>query len=1072
MPTGSSSISVLHLEDSDLDAIYVRERLKNVGLSVDVKRATDRQSFVKLLHERTYDIILSDYQVPTFDGPEALDLAREYQPETPFIFVSGAMGEDLAVETLKRGATDYVLKDRLGRLGPSIQRALFESQQRRERVKAEKSLRAIEERLRLALHSARMGTWDLDLQTGRFECSNFCKASYGRAPEEAFGFDDLVKSICDEDRNGWDKSWNEAISLGADFEIEFRVYWPDGELHWAHIRGGCTKDSHGNTIAVSGVSLDVTERRRSVEALRASEERYRTLFTSIEQGFCAVDVMFDSTGRAVDYRFLEANPVFEVQTGLVDVVGKTVKELVPNLEPHWFEIYGRVAKTGESARFNNGSAAMGRWFDVSASRVGNDGSHKVAILFSDVTERKRAEYEREKLLKEVETERERLADVFQLAPSLMCVLRGPDHVLERANDRFCLLVGRSEILGKTIREALPELEAQGFVELLDKVYRFGEPFVGTGVPVLLQREPGCPLEEHFIDFVYQPLRDSEGRVSGVLAQGVDLTDRKRAEDKLTTLLIEEQRYATLLERVASASRSINAVLSAESIARIVTEEACAIIGARVGITTFTTTEDCSQHVRAVRRLDGQDSLDEDASEPEFDADLAGRVCKENQPIRVPRDSRSKAGWGRIAVPLVGHGNRNLGSVQLIDRWEGDFTAEDESVLVQLVAIAAVGIENARLYERLRNQDRRKDEFLATLAHELRNPLAPIRTGLSVLNMTTKPEETVKIREVMERQVAHMVRLIDDLLDVSRITRGKVKLKRERVDLRDVINEALEVSAPLIEGSRHQLIFTPMDAPVWLDADRTRLAQVVSNLLNNAAKYTPANGTIQLHAAKEGGEAVISVTDNGIGIEGEMLTRVFEMFTQVGQTVDRAQGGLGIGLALVSSLVEMHGGRVSATSDGLGKGSTFTVRLPIGMSLEARAAESDATLTKTPVSVLRVMVVDDNVDGAQTLALLLQMAGHATAVAFTGPEALENARQFKPDVIFLDIGLPGMSGYEVAQRLRDSDAHGNMIIVALTGWGTDDDRRQAREAGFDFHMTKPVDASRLEGMLADLAASRR
>ena len=1071
MPTGSGLITVLHLEDSDLDAIYVRERLKITGLSVEVQRATDRDSFLHLLKSRSYDVILSDYQVPTFDGLEALDLAREFQPETPFIFVSGAMGEDLAVETLKRGATDYVLKDRLIRLGPSIERALYESRQRAERLKAEESLRGIEERLRVALHSARMGTWDLDLRSGHFECSDFCKASYGRQPGDRFSLDDLVQSICEEDRWQWDQVWNDAIAHGSDFEIEFRVRWPNQEVHWAHLRGGCAKDTSGKTIAVSGVSIDVTERRRNEEALRASEERYRTLFTSIEQGFCAVDMIFDSSGRAIDYRFLEANPVFEKQTGLVDAVGKRVTELVPDLESHWFEIYGRVARTGEPARFNNVSEAMGRWFDVSATRVGQANSNKVAILFSDVTERKRAEQEREKLLRDVEIERERLADVFQLAPSLMCVLRGPTHIVERANDRFCLLVGRTEIIGKSIREALPELEEQGFVELLDKVYRFGEPFVGTGVPVLLQREPGCPLEERFIDFVYQPLRDAEGQVSGVLAQGVDLTDRKRAEDKLTTLLIEEQRYATLLERVASASRSINAVLSAESIARIVTEEACSILGARVGVTTFTTSDDCSQRVRAERRNGNRRRLGEDEVDSEFDADLAARVCKENRPIRIPRGRSSIDGWGRIAVPLVGHGNRNLGAVQLIDKWEGDFSTEDESVLIQLVAIAAVGIENARLYERLRNQDRRKDEFLATLAHELRNPLAPIRTGLNVMKLTTKPEDTTKIREVMERQIAHMVRLIDDLLDVSRITRGKVKLKRERVDLRLVLNEALEVSMPLIEANRHQLIVSPIDKAIWLDADRTRLAQIISNLLNNAAKYTPPGGEVELDAKQEGSEAVITVTDNGIGIEGEMLGRIFEMFTQVGQAVDRAQGGLGIGLALVSSLVEMHGGSVSADSRGLGHGSTFVVRLPIGVSLDAKGDDGDEAVGLEALRGMHILIVDDNVDGAQMLALLLKMAGHVTEVAYTGPEALEKAMTFQPDIIFLDIGLPGMSGYQVAQRLRENKGSRNLILVALTGWGTEEDRRQAQEAGFDHHLTKPVDASRLRNLLSEIRRIR-
>jgi CheY-like chemotaxis protein/two-component sensor histidine kinase len=340
-------------------------------------------------------------------------------------------------------------------------------------------------------------------------------------------------------------------------------------------------------------------------------------------------------------------------------------------------------------------------------------------------------------------------------------------------------------------------------------------------------------------------------------------------------------------------------------------------------------------------------------------------------------------------------------------------------------------------------------------------------------LASTPEEAQKIREVMERQVAHMVRLIDDLLDVSRITRGKVKLKRERVDLRNVIAEALEVSSPIIEGNRHELKVSMPSEAILLDADRTRLAQIISNLLNNAAKYTPPGGCISLTTTREGTEAIVSVKDNGIGIEGEMLSRIFEMFTQVGQSVDRAQGGLGIGLALVSSLVEMHGGTVSADSQGLGLGSTFTVRLPIGVSLAPYSGASSGNSTgPANRSSSRILVVDDNVDGAQTLSLLLKLAGYVTDVAYDGPEAITKARTFAPDVIFLDIGLPGMSGYEVAKRLRDDETQSQASLVALTGWGTDDDRRQAREAGFDRHITKPVEATKLRELLDELITSRQ
>jgi signal transduction histidine kinase/CheY-like chemotaxis protein len=371
---------------------------------------------------------------------------------------------------------------------------------------------------------------------------------------------------------------------------------------------------------------------------------------------------------------------------------------------------------------------------------------------------------------------------------------------------------------------------------------------------------------------------------------------------------------------------------------------------------------------------------------------------------------------------------------------------------------------AGLYDELRNQEQRKDEFLATLAHELRNPLAPIRSGLEVLRIAGDGERGRKTREMMERQVGHMVRMVDDLLDVSRITRGNVALRPERVELRAVLDSAVEASRPLIERAGHVLEARLPRDPLPLDADPTRLAQVLSNLLNNAAKYTPRGGRILVTAERDSGDLVVRVADTGVGIPSDMLPKVFDMFTQVGQSIDGAQGGLGIGLTLVRRLVELHGGTVAADSPGPGQGSTFTVRLPAA----ARAEAAPATPSAAPSVVsppLRILVVDDNVDGAEALALLLGLRGHEVQVEHTGPGAVAAARAFRPELVFLDIGLPGMTGYEVARRLRAEPALQGMRIVALTGWGAEEDRRRAREAGFDDHLVKPVDPARVEAVLA-------
>ena len=381
---------------------------------------------------------------------------------------------------------------------------------------------------------------------------------------------------------------------------------------------------------------------------------------------------------------------------------------------------------------------------------------------------------------------------------------------------------------------------------------------------------------------------------------------------------------------------------------------------------------------------------------------------------------------------------------------------------------AAADENARLYAEVMDTDRRKSEFLATLAHELRNPLAPVRNGLQLLRLSPADSDVaVKARDMMERQLTHMVRLIDDLLDISRISSGKVELRREWVTAGAVLDSAIEASRPLIEAARHELSVRFPKEPLNLFADATRLAQVVSNLLNNSAKYTPEGGRIDLSAERDGAGVVIRVTDTGVGIPKEMLSRVFEMFTQVGRSLDRAQGGLGIGLALVTRLVEMHGGTTTAESPGPGEGCTFTVRLPLaddeaeGMAALRRTSSQGAG-SRPPRC--RVLVVDDNKDGAESLAMMLELSGHVTRAAFSGPEALAAAREFNPEVVFLDIGLPGMNGYEVAERFRAEPELSGAVLVALTGWGSEEDKQRSRKAGFDYHLTKPIDAAAVQDVL--------
>ena len=541
------------------------------------------------------------------------------------------------------------------------------------------------------------------------------------------------------------------------------------------------------------------------------------------------------------------------------------------------------------------------WFTFSYSPVrAEDGA--IAGMYCacvEVTDQVLAEKYRDE-------ENERLRGLFAQAPGIMAVLRGPDHVFELTNQSYMQLIGHRQVLGKSAREALPEVVGQGFFELLDRVYRSGEPFVGTALPVRLQREPDGPLEERYIDFVYQPIRDAAGNVNGIFVEGSDVTSRKQVEDEL------------------------------------------------------------------------------------------------------------------------------------------------------------------------RAANRQKDQFLAMLAHELRNPLAPIVTAAQLLKLgRNDPRSVASASEIIARQAEHMTDLVNDLLDVSRVTRGLVTLEKEELDLNAVVAAAVEQVRPLIDARRHGLTLQLSGQPAHVVGDRTRLVQVVSNILNNAVKYTAPGGSIGLAVTTEGDKVLVTVRDNGVGIAPEVLPYIFDLFTQAERTPDRSQGGLGIGLALVKSLISLHGGSVHAESDGLGQGSAFAICLP-------RTA-ADATFDPTPETPraaapghddgLRVMVVDDNVDAAQMLAALLEVQGHAVSVEYDGRGALDRARRERPDVLLLDIGLPDIDGYELARRLRAQPENARATLVALTGYGQRQDREEARQAGFDHYLVKPADMGEVNEVLAE-AESRR
>jgi PAS domain S-box-containing protein len=455
--------------------------------------------------------------------------------------------------------------------------------------------------------------------------------------------------------------------------------------------------------------------------------------------------------------------------------------------------------------------------------------------------------------------------------------------------------------------------------------------------------------------------------------------------------------------------------------------------------------------------------------------LASHIQKSEDPLLQPLKALGLQAYA--CHPLRAHGQL-LGTVGFGSRSRGAFDSDEVELFATLANYLALAYERLRLIERLRAADRRKDEFLATLAHELRNPLAPIRNAVQLMHLTGAAEPALQAaRDTIERQLQHMVRLIDDLFDVSRITRNRLDLHKEPLELAVVLNQAIETARPHLLSGRHELQVEWPAAPVYVLGDSTRLTQVFSNLLNNACKYTEPGGCIGLAARQDGDWATVSVQDSGIGIAPEHLPRVFEMFSQAASALHRAQGGLGIGLALVRGLTELHGGQVEARSAGLGRGSEFLVRLPVLPADVPRDAAPPAQardlppLPAPPMQGHRILVADDNVDGAESLAALLEINGYTAYTAHDGLEAVQAAERLQPDAVLLDIGMPKLDGYEAARRIRDMPWARELPLIAVTGWGQEEDRRHSAGAGFDAHLVKPVGREHLLRVLGQLVRRR-
>lgn len=648
---------------------------------------------------------------------------------------------------------------------------------------------------------------------------------------------------------------------------------------------------------------------------------------------------------------------------------------------------------------------------------------------------------------------------------------GPDFI-QFYNDAYRPILGATKhprAFGSPAMETWPEIWST-IGPMVSQVVKQGVAVKGEDMPFILERN-GFPELCHFT-FSYSPIRNIGSQIGGMFTVAVETTKRVLTERRQAFLFDLQERLHSLAE-----PREIM-MATAEMLGKHLDVDRCG----------YAEIDETGQYFDVLRdwtkgdmeSLAGHHNLDNFGLA--YIAELRqGRsaVFDDAHTSPLTQDEVAKATFSvvrtraAISVPLVKDGRlaATLYLTQIAPRrW-----TEQEKLLASDVAErtwAAVGraraeLAKARIEEELKKKDRQKDEFLAMLAHELRNPLAPISAAAQLLQITRLDEARVKqTSDVIMRQIAHMTSLVDDLIDVSRVTKGLIKIEKIPLDVKRIIADAVEQTSPLIESKRHHLrVDLPREA-VRVVGDQKRLVQVLVNILNNAAKYTPLGGNITLRLEAESNDVVISVADDGIGLSAELLPRVFDLFTQAERTPDRAQGGLGIGLALVKSLTELHGGKATVSSEGVNQGCKLVVCLPrLEEQVSSTRKQSLNAWQQLPGKALRVMIVDDNEDAAHMLALLIQTGGHAVVVEHSAKAALETSKRVAPELCILDIGLPEMDGNELASRLRAQQETAKSLLVAVTGYGQEEDRKRALASGFDYHLVKPVDTQKLADILA-------
>jgi signal transduction histidine kinase len=727
--------------------------------------------------------------------------------------------------------------------------------------------------------------------------------------------------------------------------IDYKFIKKDGSSLWCILSSTPQFDKNGKFDGSITMITDITERKRTEEALRGSEEKYHNLFDSIDEGYCIIEVLFDDNNIPLDYRFLEVNQSFKRQTGLVDAVGRRMRDMAPAHEQHWFDIYGHIAMTGEPVRFQNHAKALGFFYDVYAFRVGKPEQRRVAILFNDITQRKRSE----EVLRESEERQRFLLKLSDKLRPISDPVEVHDAVTSMAMDYF-------------------KSDRCYYCEIVDD-------------DAVIRRDGS---------------RDDLPSVAGVYP--------------LSNLPI----HKTLMES-----------------------------GQPLIVPDVTTTKLVDEELR--------------------------QVCIQLLVISY------------LDIPVVKDG-KLVGILCIVQSNPREWTQAEAEVATEIAECTWAAVERAKVEETLRESEgkalalvtelektvKNKNQFISVLSHELRNPLASIMISLDLMDKLIPEEQrNYKALEIAKRQGKQLTNLVDDLLDVTRISSNKITLKKETVEINNLIEKAVQDFHQQFVD-KNVTLEVKLTTPLYIEADASRITQVIGNLLHNAGKFTRSNDlvTVAVSIDTNNNEAVITVQDTGRGIDSNDLKDLFEPFTQVDKTLDRSLGGLGLGLAIVKGMVELHGGRVEAFSEGIGKGAKFTIWLPLPekhIGLDEGCEKMDAKAIKS----LKILMIDDNKDLAEIICELIGLLGYETESAHNGTAGIAKARELQPDVIICDIGLPGMSGYEVAKMIRKDAELEDTFLIALSGYAQSEDMEKSKEAGFDRHLAKPVSLETLKMVLNEV-----